>query len=84
MLIAALALDQYFYGRSVYLNGAGPEPISIRRRVCPKEVLRQRLLALTGEKYRQGAQRLQMLVRRESGLVQAADAIEAETRLWRR
>ncbi|MBQ8995296.1 MAG: glycosyltransferase family 1 protein [Oscillospiraceae bacterium] len=75
-LVIALALDQYFYGRSDHHIGAGPEPLYIRRKLCTVEEVKRALAELISGKYDEGAKQTGIAIAQEDGVAEAADAIE--------
>ena len=76
-LIIPLALDQWYYGRTVHELGLGPEPLYIRKKLCTKEQLKAALRDLTSGRYDARAQELSRQIRQENGLEEAVQAIEA-------
>ena len=76
-LIIPLALDQWYYGRTMHELGLGPAPLYIRKKLCTKAELKAALLDLTSGKYAARAQELSRAIRQEHGLEEAAQAIEA-------
>lgn len=75
-LIIPLALDQFFYGRTIHEKGLGPEPLYIRKRLCTKQQLKEALLKLDSGIYKERAEELSERLRQEEGCRQAADRIE--------
>ncbi|MBR1930465.1 MAG: glycosyltransferase family 1 protein [Lachnospiraceae bacterium] len=75
-LVIPLALDQYFYGRTIHENGCGPAPLYIRKKLCSKAQLKSALLDLASGRYDRRAGELSALLRRENGCKDAADIIE--------
>lgn len=75
-LVIPLALDQYYYGRTMHELGLGPAPLYIRKKLCSKEQLKSALMELTDERYARIAKALSARIRTERGCTLAADAIE--------
>ena len=75
-LVIALALDQYFYGRMDHRVGCGPKPLYIRKKLCSIEEIADSLKDLVSGKYDAKAQEVSQRIRKENGVVTAADAIE--------
>lgn len=76
-LIIPLALDQWYYGRTVHELGLGPEPLYIRKKLCTKEQLKAALCELVSGAYDARAKELSAQIKQENGLEEAARAIEA-------
>ena len=79
-LIIPLALDQWYYGRTVHELGLGPAPLYIRKKLCTKEQIKAALLDLTSGKYDTRAKELSLQIRQEHGIEEAIQAIEAYVR----
>lgn len=75
-LIIPLALDQWYYGRTVQELGIGPKPLYIRKRLCTKEQIKDALRDLVSGKYDKRAEELSMQIRQENGIEEAIQAIE--------
>lgn len=75
-LVIPLALDQYFYGRMVNRNGAGPAPLYIRDGLCTSEEIAAALKELLSGKYEENAVRLSEEIKKEDGISEAIKAIE--------
>ncbi len=75
-LIIPLALDQWYYGRTVHELGLGPEPLYIRKKLCTKDQLKDALLDLASGKYEKRAAELSEKIRQENGIEEAIHAIE--------
>lgn len=75
-LIIPLALDQWYYGRTVHELGLGPEPLYIRKKLCTKDQLKEALLDLASGKYEKRAAELSGQIRQENGIEEAIHAIE--------
>ena len=76
-LIVPLALDQWYYGRTVHELGLGPAPLYIRKKLCTTQQLKDALTDLVSGKYDRRARELAVQIRQENGLQEAAQAIEA-------
>ena len=76
-LIIPLALDQWYYGRTVHELGLGPAPLYIRKKLCTKQQLKDALTDLVSGKYEKRAGELAAQIRQENGLQEAVQAIEA-------
>lgn len=70
-LIIPLALDQYYYGRTMQEIGMGPAPLYIRKRLCTREELRQAVLNLVSGKYDERAKELSIQIKKENGIEKA-------------
>ena len=79
-LIIPLALDQWYYGRTVHELGIGPAPLYIRKKLCTKDQIKAALLDLTSGKYDARAKELSRQIRQEHGIEEAIQAIEAYVR----
>ena len=79
-LIIPLALDQWYYGRTVHELGLGPAPLYIRKKLCTKDQIKAALLDLTSGKYDARAKELSRQIRQEHGIEEAIQAIEAYVR----
>lgn len=79
-LVIPLALDQYYYGRTVHELGCGPGPIYVRKRIAQVEELKSALLSLVSGEYDKASQEVGQRLKRENGCLAAAEAIEA----WQR
>lgn len=79
-LIIPLALDQWYYGRTVHELGLGPAPLYIRKKLCTKDQIKAALLDLTSGKYNARAKELSRQIRQEHGIEEAIQAIEAYVR----
>ncbi len=79
-LIIPLALDQWYYGRTVHELGLGPAPLYIRKKLCTKDQIKAALLDLTSGKYDARAKELSLQIRQEHGIEEAIRAIEAYVR----
>ena len=75
-LIIPLALDQWYYGRTVHELGLCPEPLYIRKKLCTKEQLKKALTDLVSGKYEKRAEELSKQIRQENGIEEAIAAIE--------
>ena len=75
-LIIPLALDQWYYGRTVHELGMGPEPLYIRKKLCTKEQIKDALNDLVSGKYENRAKELSRQIRQENGIEEAIQAIE--------
>lgn len=75
-LVIPLALDQYYYGRTDYEIGCGPEPIYIRKRIPEVNELKTALLDLTSGKYDAKAKETGSVIQKENGCLKAAITIE--------
>lgn len=75
-LVIALALDQYFYGRMDHKIGCGPEPLYIRRKLCSAREIEDSLKDLVSGRYDAKALEVSQQIKKENGVVDAADAIE--------
>ena len=75
-LVIPLALDQYYYGRTVHELQAGPAPLYIRKRICSEEELEAALKDLVSGKYDAGAKRVSEKLLLEDGCREAADILE--------
>nr|MCR5321700.1 glycosyltransferase [Lachnospiraceae bacterium] len=75
-LVIALALDQYFYGRMDHRLGCGPAPLYIRKRLCGTREIADALKDLVSGKYDAKALEVSQKIRKENGVVTAADIIE--------
>lgn len=75
-LIIPLALDQWYYGRTIYELGMGPEPLYIRKKLCTTAQLKDALTDLVSGKYEKRAQELSKQIRQEKGMEEAIRAIE--------
>lgn len=75
-LIIPLALDQWYYGRTVHELGLGPAPLYIRKKLCTKAQLKAALTELVSGKYDARARELSAQIRQEHGLEEAVQAIE--------
>ena len=75
-LIIPLALDQWYYGRTVHELGLGPEPLYIRKKLCTKEQLKKALTDLVSGKYEKRAEELSEQIQQENGIEEAIVAIE--------
>lgn len=75
-LIIPLALDQWYYGRTVHELGMGPEPLYIRKKLCTKEQIKDALMELVSGKYEKRAEELSRQIRQENGIEEAIQAIE--------
>lgn len=76
-LTITLALDQYYYGRTMHEIGMGPETLYIRKRLCTVEELKAAIQDLVSGKYETKAKELSSRIRQEQGLEEAIAAIEA-------
>ena len=81
-LIIPLALDQWYYGRTVHELGLGPEPLYIRKKLCTKAQLKDALTDLVSGKYEKRAEELSKQIRQEKGIEEAIRAIEAYAHLF--
>jgi len=75
-LIVALALDQYYYGRTVNELGAGPAPLYICKKMCAESDLEAAVLSLAGGEYDAAAAGLATRLASENGCRDAASFIE--------
>ena len=75
-LVIPLALDQYYYGRTVHELQAGPAPLYIRKRICSEEELEAALRDLVSGKYDAGAKKVSEKLLLEDGCREAADILE--------
>lgn len=50
-LVIPLALDQYYYGRTIHELGLGPAPLYIRNKLCSQEALEEALRDLVSGRY---------------------------------
>lgn len=75
-LIIPLALDQYYYGRTIHELGLGPAPLYIRKRLCTTAQIKAALAELTDERYARRAAEIAARIRVERGCETAADCIE--------
>ncbi len=75
-LIIPLALDQWYYGRTMYELGVGPEPLYIRKKLCTKDQIKDSLKDLVSGKYEDRAKELSRQIRQENGIEEAILAIE--------
>ena len=75
-LVIPLALDQWYYGRTIHELGAGPAPLYIRKKLCTKEQLQAALTDLVSGKYDSRAKQLSTEIRQENGIEEAIRAIE--------
>lgn len=75
-LVIPLALDQYYYGRTVAELGCGPSPLYIRKRIPEVDELKKALLDLISGKYDLAAQKIGKMISKENGPLAAAKAIE--------
>ncbi len=75
-LVIPLALDQWYYGRTIHEPGAGPAPLYIRKKLCTKEQLQAALTDLVSGKYDRRAKQLSAEIRQENGIEEAIRAIE--------
>lgn len=75
-LVIPLALDQYYYGRTLHEIGLGPEPLYIRKKLCSKEQVKEALLQLVSGEYDMWAEEAAAVIRKEDGIKAAAEAIE--------
>ena len=80
-LIIPLALDQWYYGRTIHELGLGPEPLYIRKKLCTKEQLKAALTDLASGRYEEQAKKYAGQIRQEKGMEEAARAIEDYVRL---
>lgn len=76
-LVIPLALDQYYYGRTIYELGLGSAPLYIRKKLCSQEALEEALRDLVSGRYDAQAKNIQEKIRQEDGIVEAADLLEA-------
>lgn len=72
-LVIPLALDQYYYGRTIHELGLGPAPLYIRNKLCSQEALRD----LVSGRYDAQAKNIQEKIRQEDGIGKAAALLEA-------
>lgn len=79
-LVIPLALDQYYYGRTIYELGLGPAPLYIRKRLCAKEQLKKALVQLVSGKYDKKAKEMSAQIKCENGIDEAVKAMEAYLR----
>ena len=79
-LIIPLALDQWYYGRTVHELGLGPEPLYIRKKLCTKEQIKEAVTDLVSGKYDARAEEISRQIRKENGIEEAIGAIEAYVR----
>lgn len=75
-LVIALALDQYFYGRMDHKIGCGPEPLYIRKQLCTAREIEDSLKDLVSGRYDAKALEVSQKIKKENGVVDAADVIE--------
>lgn len=75
-LVISLALDQYYYGRTVYELGCGPSPIYIRKRIPTVEELKVAITDLISKKYDKNATKIGEKLKSENGCLAAAEIIE--------
>ncbi len=75
-LVIPLALDQYYYGRTVHELGIGPRPLYIRKKLCSKDQIKDALNDLVSGKYDNRAKELSLQIRKENGIEEAIKAIE--------
>lgn len=75
-LIIPLALDQWYYGRTVHELGIGPDPLYIRKKLCTKEQIKDALNDLVSGKYENRAKEFSIQIRQENGIEEAIHAIE--------
>ena len=76
ILVIALALDQYFYGRVDHKLCCGPKPLYIRKRLCTAEEISDALQDLVSGKYDVTTQTISELIMKENGVMEAVKAIE--------
>ena len=76
-LIIPLALDQWYYGRTVHELGLGPEPLYIRKKLCTKEQIKEAVTDLVSGKYDARAEEISRQIRKENGIEEAIGAIES-------
>ena len=76
-LVIPLALDQWYYGRTIHELGLGPAPLYIRKKLCTKDQLKAALTDLVSGKYDAKARETALQIRQENGLAEAVQAIEA-------
>ena len=75
-LIIPLALDQWYYGRTIHELGMGPEPLYIRKKLCAIDQLKESFTDLVSGKYDNRAKELSQIIRQEHGIEEAIQAIE--------
>ncbi len=75
-LILSFGADQYFWGRRVHSNGAGPVPLDIKKDDINPEILVQRIRELLSDACRKNAQIVSEKMRQECGYITAARLIE--------
>ena len=79
-LIIPLALDQWYYGRTVHELRLGPAPLYIRKKLCTKDQLKAALTDLVSGQYNARAGEIAAKIRQEDGIAEAAAAIEGYVR----
>jgi len=75
-LVIALALDQFYYGRTVHELGLGPKPIYICKKMCTEEELESAVAELDAGIYAEAAQRAGQQLVTENGCLAAAEILE--------
>ena len=74
--IIALALDQYYYGRTVNELGLGPKPLYIPKKMCSEEELTEMVQSLAKGIYTEQAEKTQKVLLEENGCQTAAEILE--------
>jgi len=75
-LIVALALDQYYYGRTVHELGLGPAPLYVCKKMCSEEELAERIRELATGRYTERAAASGKVLQKEDGCLNAAEILE--------
>lgn len=75
-LVIPLALDQFYYGRTVHELGCGPAPVYIRKRIPEVSELKEAITDLVSGQYDERAAQTGEKLRKENGCLAAAQAIE--------
>lgn len=74
--VLSFGADQYFWGRRVYSNGAGPTPLDIKKDEINTEILTNKISILISDNCRKNAQTLSKKMLLECGYKEAARLIE--------
>ena len=75
-LVLSFGADQYFWGRRIHSNGAGPMPLDIKKDDITAEILAIRIGKLVSDTYRRKAQIISRKMQHEQGYKTAAKLIE--------
>jgi len=75
-LVAALALDQHYYGRTVHELGVGPEPLYVCKKMCSQAQVTSAIAELADGRYQDAAAELGQRLLKEDGCATAAQIIE--------